>query len=168
MAQTHDQSASPFFGTTHPEAAQPESAPSEPEAQAQGPSVRSPEPFAHHSEEPDEDDQAGGEIAVDVHETDDSIVIVSPIAGVDPENVEIAADDDSVTISGERRSEHHSRSQNTVKQEIYWGRFSRTIELPAAAEVEKAKATFKHGVLTVTIPKTGKQKKRTIKVKTVE
>jgi HSP20 family protein len=151
MAQTDDQSASPFFGTTQPE-----------------PVTETPEPFAQRVEEAVSEEQAGGEIAVDVHETDDAVIIVSPIAGVNPENVEISADDDSVTISGERRAEHSSRSKNTLLQEIYWGKFSRTIALPAGAEVEKAKATFKHGVLTVTIPKTGKAKKRTIKVKTVE
>ncbi len=126
-----------------------------------------PEPFAVRTDEAGEE-SAGGEIAVDVHETDDSIVIVSPIAGVDPADVEIAADDDSVTISGERRSENHVKSKNAVVQEIYWGKFSRIVELPVGAEVDKAKAAFKHGVLTVTIPKSGKAKKRTIKVKTVE
>ena len=149
MPETDDPSVSPFFGTTQPEAA-----------------AREPQPFAQRVEP--EEEQVGGEIAIDVHETDDAVIIVSPIAGVDPENVEISADDDTVTISGERRSEHHSRTKNTIKQEIYWGKFSRTVELPAAADVEKAKATFKHGVLTVTIPKAAKEKKRTIKVKTVE
>ena len=155
MARTDNQSASPFFGATEPEA-QPE------------PAAQDAQPFARHVEETADDEQAGGEIAIDVHETDDSVIIVSPIAGVDPENVEISADDDAVTISGERLAEHHARSKRTVKQEIYWGKFSRTVELPAGADVEKAKAAFKHGVLTVTIPKTGKTKKRTIKVKTVE
>lgn len=158
MAQTDDQSTSPFFGTTQPGSVRPEPA-QEPQA---------PEPFAQRVTEPDEGEQVGGEIAVDVHETDDSIVVVSPIAGVDPENVEISADDDSVTVSGERRDEHRAHSKNAVVQEIYWGKFSRTVALPADAEVEKAKAAFKHGVLTVTIPKSKKSKKRTIKVKTVE
>ncbi|MDP9212122.1 MAG: Hsp20/alpha crystallin family protein [bacterium] len=148
MTAPDDQTVSPFFGTLTDR-------------------TDAPTPSA---EAPDEDDDtsAGGEIAVDVHETDDAIIIVSPIAGVDPENVTIAADDDSITISGERKTAHEARSQNTHVQEIYWGRFSRTVTLPVPCEVDKAQATFKHGILAVEVPKSRKAKKRTIKVKTVE
>ncbi|MEX2209796.1 MAG: Hsp20/alpha crystallin family protein [Patescibacteria group bacterium] len=148
MTAPDDQTASPFFGTL---------------------TDRTDAPAAsENTPDEDEDTSAGGEIAVDVHETGDAIIIVSPIAGVDPEDVTIAADDDSITISGERKTEHEERSENTHVQEIYWGRFSRTVGLPVPCEVDKAQATFKHGVLTVEVPKSRKAKKRTIKVKTVE
>ena len=107
-----------------------------------------------------------GEIAVDVYQTDNHVVIVSPIAGVDPADIEIGATDDTITISGERQGEHTSQGHNLVTQEIYWGAFSRTVTLPVPCAVDKASAAFKHGILTVSIPKTGKEKKRVIKVKT--
>lgn len=115
-----------------------------------------------------EESAPDGEIAIDCFETERSVVVVSPLAGVDPEEIEIAASEDSITISGERKAEHTSQSGNLITQEIYWGSFSRTVELPSACDVDKAQAAFKHGVLTVTIPKTGQAKKRVIKVKKAE
>lgn len=109
-----------------------------------------------------------GEIAVDVYQTDTDVVIVSPIAGVDPDQIEISAGEDSVTISGQRNAEHTKHSKNMITQEIYWGVFERTVTLPVACEVEHASASCKQGVLTLRIPKSAKEKKKTIKVKSVE
>ena len=117
----------------------------------------------------EDDDLEGnleGEIAVDVYQTETDVVIVSPIAGVDPADIEIGATDDTLTVSGERRSEHSARGENVHTQEIYWGSFSRTVQLPVPCEVDKAQASYKHGILTVRVPKTGQTRKRTIKVKT--
>lgn len=107
-----------------------------------------------------------GEIAVDVFQTDGEVVIVSPIAGVDPADIEISATDDAITISGERQASHSTSEHDMVTQEIYWGAFSRTVTLPVPCAVDKAAASFKHGILTVSVPKTAKEKKRVIKVKT--
>jgi HSP20 family protein len=109
-----------------------------------------------------------GEVAVDVYQTEGDVVIVSPIAGVDPDDIEIDATDDTVTITGIRTADHVREEQNLITQEIYWGPFSRAVELPAPCEVDKAEADFKHGILTITIPKTAKARKRTIKVKKSE
>lgn len=107
-----------------------------------------------------------GEIAVDVYQTDNHVVIVSPIAGVQPEDIEISAADDTLTISGERKAEHTTSEENVLTQEIYWGAFSRTVMLPVPCVVDKASASFKNGVLTVRIPKSSKAKKKVIRVKT--
>ena len=111
---------------------------------------------------------ADGEIAVDVFQTDSHVVIVSPIAGVRPEDIEIAATDDTITISGERATEHSTRDHDVVMQEIYWGAFQRSISLPVPCMVDKATAAVKHGVLTVKVPKASKAKKHVIKVKPSE
>lgn len=105
-----------------------------------------------------------GEISIDVYETERGIVIVSPVAGVHPEQIEITAGENTVTISGKRHAEHTQRKQGLIAQEIYWGSFSRTVQLPAGTDPEQAKASFKHGILTVNIPKTEQSKKKTIKV----
>lgn len=110
-----------------------------------------------------------GEIAVDVYQDSAHVVVISPIAGVRPEKIEISADDDTITISGERGAEHLTEQNHVIIQEIYWGTFSRSVTLPVPCLVDKAVATFKHGVLTVTIPKVAaKAKKRVIKVKPAE
>ena len=109
-----------------------------------------------------------GEIAVDVYQTDTHVIIVSPIAGVLPENIEISANDDTITISGERKSEHTTKGHNSITQEIYWGAFERTVALPVPCLVDKAVASCKHGILTVKVPKASTAKKRKIKVKAAE
>lgn len=115
------------------------------------------------------DDETGsveGEIAVDVFQTDNHVVIVSPIAGVAPDDIEISYTDDSLTISGERQSSHTTEDHHVVTQEIYWGSFERTIHLPIPCVVDKTVATCEHGVLTLKVPKASKAKKGVIKVKT--
>lgn len=124
--------------------------------------------FAFSIEPTEEDAALEGEIAVDVYQTDTHVVIVSPVAGVDPANLDISATDDSITISGERASSHTENKDGLVLQEIYWGSFSRTVTMPVQCVTDKATATFKHGILTIKIPKVGKTKKRTIKVKSTE
>lgn len=109
-----------------------------------------------------------GEIAVDVYETDTDVVIVSPIAGVDPDEIRISAGEDTVTISGQRNAEHTRHGKNLITQEIYWGSFERTVQLPTPCEVEHATASCKQGVLTVRIPKSSKARKKTIKVRSEE
>ncbi len=106
-----------------------------------------------------------GEVAVDVYQTDTDVVIISPIAGVNPDDVELSATEDSVTITGERKSAHTEKKENLITKEIYWGSFSRTVKLPVPCDVDKAEASFKHGILTVKIPKSSKAKKKTITVK---
>lgn len=109
-----------------------------------------------------------GEIAIDAYQTDSEVVVVSPIAGVDPAQIEITATDDELTISGERAATHITAGHDLFAEEIYWGAFSRSVRLPVPCEVEKAEADYKHGVLKITIPKASKAKKRVIKVKKVE
>lgn len=109
-----------------------------------------------------------GEIAIDAYQTDSDVVVVSPIAGVDPELIEISATDDELTISGERGAAHITAGHDLFAEEIYWGVFSRTVRLPVPCEVDKASADYKHGVLKITIPKASKAKKRVIKVKKAE
>jgi len=108
-----------------------------------------------------------GQLAVDVFQTPKEIIIKAPIAGVEPEDIEVSVTDDAVTIKGERKEEKKVEKENYFCQECYWGAFSRTIVLPVPAATDKAKATFKNGVLTITIPKTGKSKSKLIKVKKV-
>lgn len=94
-----------------------------------------------------------GQLAVDVIETPEQIIIRSAIAGVKPENLDIHVTNDLVTIRGER-AKHASRLDETVHyQECFWGQFSRSIVLPAHVRPDQADATIKNGVLTLTIPK---------------
>lgn len=106
-----------------------------------------------------------GQLAIDAYETDDSVVVKAPIAGVNPEDLEISITDEAISIKGQRKEEHEITRDNYLCQECYWGTFSRTYNLPIAVDSERAKASLKHGILTINIPKLEKTKKKIIKVK---
>lgn len=107
-----------------------------------------------------------GQLAIDAYETDDSVIVKAPIAGVKPEDLEISITDEVISIKGQRQEEHEITKDNYLSQECYWGNFSRTYNLPIAVDSEKAKASLKHGILTIKIPKLEKSKRKIIKVKT--
>ncbi len=113
------------------------------------------------------DAEQEGELTVDVYQTPDMIVIKSMIAGVRPEDLDISITRDSVTIHGKREEERVSREDDYIHRELYWGSFSRTIELPQEIDVDEAEAVEKHGLLILKLPKLDKKRQSKLKVKTV-
>jgi HSP20 family protein len=111
-----------------------------------------------------EEEQVDGQLAVDVYQTKESVVIKAPIAGVDPRNLEVAIAEDVVTIRGERVDESTVERENYYVQECYWGAFSRSIIMPVSVNADKAEASLKNGVLSITIPKVVQDKVKKIKV----
>lgn len=107
-----------------------------------------------------------GQLSVDVYQTEDTIVIKSTIAGVSPENIDIAITNDMVTIRGERHLEEELSDDQYFYQECYWGGFSRSIILPMEVKSDEADAALKNGVLTIKLPKAKKSKSVSVKVKT--
>jgi HSP20 family protein len=95
-----------------------------------------------------------GQLAVDVIETRESIIIRSAVAGVKPEEIDIHVTGDLVTIRGTRKQSQEVHDATVHYQECFWGAFSRSIILPHSVKAEEADATFKDGVLELTIPKT--------------
>ncbi|MDO8471911.1 MAG: Hsp20/alpha crystallin family protein [bacterium] len=94
-----------------------------------------------------------GQLAVDAYETDDSLIIKAPVAGVDKKNLDIQITDTSVTIRGTREDNHQLDAEGFYLQECYWGSFSRSFELPFPVESKKAQASLKNGLLTIVLPK---------------
>jgi HSP20 family protein len=111
-------------------------------------------------------DENEGELAIDVYETPDELVIESPIAGVSGDDIDINITNDSVTIKGKRKKPHEPSQRNYLYQECFWGKFSKHIVLPQEIDSEKAEATFKNGILTIRLPKIIRQKSKKIKIKT--
>ncbi|MBI4092944.1 MAG: Hsp20/alpha crystallin family protein [Candidatus Kerfeldbacteria bacterium] len=110
-------------------------------------------------------DNFEGQLAVDVYQTDENVVIQSTLAGVRVEDIDIAVNNDMVTIRGVRRREHEVKSENYFYQECYWGGFSRSIILPFDVKSEKVTAALKNGILTVVLPKADKPSVRNVRVK---
>lgn len=106
-----------------------------------------------------------GQLTVDVYQTPTEIVIESPIAGVDPEDLDISITEESVTVRGKRERTERVRDEDYFYQECYWGRFSRSVILPQEIDPERAEATIKNGVLIVHLPKLVRQKSKKLKVR---
>jgi len=105
-----------------------------------------------------------GQLAIDVYETPEEVVIKSTIAGVKPQDLDVGIEDNTVNIRGSRHNEEKVKGEDYFYQECYWGTFSRSIILPVEVDVEKAQATLKDGILTIRLPKIIKERERKIKI----
>lgn len=113
----------------------------------------------------EEESETDGELTIDVYQTPDMIVVKSMIAGVHPEDLDISITRDSITIRGHREEEKVAREEDYFARELYWGSFSRTIQLPEEIDVDEAEAVEKHGLLILKLPKLDKKRQSKLKVK---
>lgn len=102
---------------------------------------------------------------VDVLDRESEVVVKAEIPGVDKKDIDISVGEDSVTIKGETRKEEKEEKGDYYRCEISSGSFSRTVALPAAVDGAKATASFKDGVLELTLPKIKATKRHKISVK---
>ena len=112
------------------------------------------------------EDEEGGQLAVDVYQTPEDIVIKTMVAGVRPEDLDISITRDMVTVKGNREPSNGVTEDNYFFKELYWGSFTRTIVLPQEIEVEEAEAVEKHGLLIIKLPKVDKGRQTKLRVKT--
>jgi HSP20 family protein len=91
--------------------------------------------------------------AVDVAETDKSYEITAELPGMDEKNIEVRVADGSLTIKGEKQEEKEEKRKDYYLHEREFGSFERRFALPESVDAEKIEASFKKGVLTVTLPK---------------
>lgn len=110
-------------------------------------------------------DEEEGQLAVDMYQTSSEIIIKTMVAGVKPEDLDIAITRDMVTIRGKRAEAYETDENDFFHKELYWGSFSRTIILPAEVEIEEAEASEKHGLLTLILPKIDKNRQSKLKVR---
>ena len=89
------------------------------------------------------------------------------VAGVKPEDLELTIARDMITIRGKREEHRSIDEDNYFTKELYWGRFSRTILLPQEVEPEEAEAIEKHGLLTIKLKKVDKEKRSSVRVRSI-
>ena len=114
-----------------------------------------------------EEENEEAELAVDVYQTANDIVVQTFVAGVKPEDLELSIARDLITIHGKREESRNIDEDNYFIKELYWGKFSRTISLPQEVEPEEVEATERHGLLTIKLQKVDKDKKNTVRVKSI-
>lgn len=102
---------------------------------------------------------------VDIAETKDNYLIEVEIPGVQKDDVKISFKDHILTIEGEKKLRNELKKDDFIKQESFYGKFSRSFTLPDDVDVEKISADYKNGILTVTLPKTQEKKPKEIEVK---
>jgi HSP20 family protein len=113
----------------------------------------------------DEESDQEGELPVDMFQTRDAIVIRALVAGVNPEDLDIAITRDMVTLKGERSESREAPDEDYYHRELFWGSFSRTILLPEEIVIDEAEAKEKHGLLEITLPKLDKERSARLTVK---
>lgn len=110
-------------------------------------------------------EETEGQLTIDVYQTDNDIIIRSPIAGVTPEDLDISITKDTVTVKGKRQEQEEIKEDDYYYRECYWGAFTRTVILPMDVDADNAEAGMRNGILTIRLPKAEKIKIKKIKVK---
>ena len=109
----------------------------------------------------DEDEASvPGQLAVDVYETKERLVVKARTAGVNKNELDVSISDNQLTIRGTLSAGNEDDVENYFLQECYWGEFSRTIALPVPVKEDEIEAVLKDGVLTISF---GKVKQDTVK-----
>lgn len=115
------------------------------------------------SDEPAEDDFPG-QLAVDVYETEERLIVKARTAGVNKDELDVSISDGILTVSGTLSSGDDAEAINWHIQECYWGEFSRTLALPVAVKEDEVEAVLKDGVLTITFNKVKQEQAKKIQV----
>jgi len=102
--------------------------------------------------------------SVNVAETDENIVVTAELPGIKQDEVEITIVNDVLTLKGEKKEEKEIKRENYHRIERSYGSFQRSISLPTGVQADKAKANYKDGVLSITIPKVEEAKPKSIKI----
>jgi HSP20 family protein len=101
----------------------------------------------------DEDEPVAGQLAVDVYETKERLMVKGRVAGVNKSELDVSISDNTLTIRGTLSAGNEDGVENYFLQECYWGEFSRSIVLPVPVKEDEIEAVLKDGVLTISFEK---------------
>jgi len=110
------------------------------------------------------EDDFPGQLAVDVYETEDKLLVKARTAGVNKDELDVSISDGILTVSGTLSSGDDIEATNWHIQECYWGEFSRTLALPVAVKEDEVEAVLKDGVLTISFNKVKQEQAKKIQV----
>ena len=101
----------------------------------------------------DEEEPVAGQLAVDVYETKEKLVVKGRVAGVNKSDLDVSIADNTLTVRGTLSAGSEDGVENYFLQECYWGEFSRSLVLPVPVKEEEIEAVLKDGVLTISFSK---------------
>jgi HSP20 family protein len=102
--------------------------------------------------------------SAEMEETADEVHLRLEIPGLESKDLNVEVTEESVSISGDRKSETKTEEKGMVRSEFRYGKFERVIPLPAHVQNDKAQAEYKNGILTLSIPKVEGEKKKAVKI----
>ncbi len=100
-----------------------------------------------------------------ISETDDNIIVEAELPGLDAKDVDVTLTNDILTVKGERKEEKEEKEENYYLKESHYGSFCRSIRLPNEVKAEDIDATYKNGVLKLTLPKAETERVKKIEIK---
>ena len=103
--------------------------------------------------------------SIDLAEKDNELVVKCEVPGMDPKDINISLSNGVLTIRGEKKQEREEKEADYHLVERSYGSFSRSIQLPKQVQSEKISASYKNGILKITLPKSEEAKKKEIKIK---
>ena len=106
--------------------------------------------------------------AVEIQEMDNEVHLRIESPGIAPEDLDVRVSEEAVSVSGERKFETNVEEKGMRRSEFRYGRFQRVIPLPAQVQNDKVQAEFKHGILSLTLPKAEIERNRVVKVNLAE
>lgn len=112
----------------------------------------------------DTEDDFPGQLAVDVYETEEQLIVKARTAGVNKEDLDVSISDGILTISGTLSSGDDTDATNWHIQECYWGEFSRTLALPVPVKEDEVAAVLKDGVLSISFGKVKQEQAKKITI----
>lgn len=112
-----------------------------------------PQPTAEVADEWDDEQPVAGQLAVDVYETKEKLVVKGRVAGVNKSDLDVSISDNTLTVKGTLNAGNEDGVENYFLQECYWGEFSRSLVLPVPVKEDEIEAVLKDGVLTISFAK---------------
>ena len=103
--------------------------------------------------------------SLDVAETKNELVVKAEVPGMDAKDIDISLSDGMLTIKGEKKQEKEEKEADYHLVERSYGAFTRSIQLPSEVQSDKISASYKNGILKITLPKSEEAKKKEIKIK---
>jgi HSP20 family protein len=123
------------------------------EDEAPAPEEDAPQPMPTDADEWDENEAVAGQLAVDVYETKEKLVVKGRVAGVNKSDLDVSISDNTLTVRGTLSAGNEDDVENYFLQECYWGEFSRSLVLPVPVKEDEIEAVLKDGVLTISFSK---------------
>jgi HSP20 family protein len=102
--------------------------------------------------------------SVDMHETKDDVVVTADLPGLNEKDIHLSITGDMLTLRGERHWNQQVKQESSYRAERWFGKFERALPLPVPVQADKVKASYRDGVLTVSLPKTEEIKPKEIKI----